>query len=443
METNFKVDVPSFALGYSAGRKKGGGGAELNIHYSLDTPPTNTSMLWVKTKEPSKVTIKPNADDFQYVDNLQYNTSFNILGGAKGCCASYNDHVYFIGGTSGYNTKPTDGVCDFYYYEYSGGGYWTNTNGKVKLPQYRACVCCAAYDENIYVFGGAYSNYNNSNAIYVVDVVANGSYSYSQKLPATLVNACCARVGDYTYIFGGKTTSLSANTGRTNKIIRFTPTGEAIGYIEETLHEATQNMCCAANGEKIYLFGGDNEAGNILDTIYCFDPATEKLELLETRLPIAITGAACAALGDYIYVYGGCTDFTTPSYNYDIYRFNVKSHKIDKSGASREVGPYASQMGVARGIILIGGGAGYYPSGYGVGGTVEIKGHTYAPREDFELHKNEMLVVSDQHNNVFTALKAGDTKIDTGVLAVFKGNSDNVDEMQEAALYKDGEWKPI
>jgi hypothetical protein len=50
------MDINSFALGYSAGKKKGGGGAELNIHYGME-PPEDTSKLWVKSEKPDKLVV--------------------------------------------------------------------------------------------------------------------------------------------------------------------------------------------------------------------------------------------------------------------------------------------------------------------------------------------------------------------------------------------------
>ena len=56
-ENAFKADWPSFALGFNTGKSKGGG-VELNIAYG-DTPPEDTSKLWVKTAEPNGVLISP------------------------------------------------------------------------------------------------------------------------------------------------------------------------------------------------------------------------------------------------------------------------------------------------------------------------------------------------------------------------------------------------
>ena len=60
METNFKVDVPSFALGYSAGKKKGGSGGsmELNIAYG-NTAPEDTTKMWCKTSQADGVDFLP------------------------------------------------------------------------------------------------------------------------------------------------------------------------------------------------------------------------------------------------------------------------------------------------------------------------------------------------------------------------------------------------
>ena len=435
------MDVNSFVIGYNKGKASAPAGVELNIHYSETEPPKDTSKLWVKTSEPKSVTIKPNAEGFQYVDDLEYSSNINIFT-AKACSATYDDHMYVMGGTSGATVQPSDKVNDTYYYTYAAGGYWTNTNGKVKLPVYLTSACCSAYGENIYVFGGRRDRYASTrlNYIYVVDVVANGSYSYSKNLPNTLYDACCARVGDKTYIFGGITGQTASTI--TDKIISFDPVEISVGYIEEKLPVGIRNMCCAASGTKIYLFGGDTANADILDTIYCFDTETEKLLLLETRVPVGISGAACVALGDYIYVYGGCTDFNAPSHSYDIYRFNVHSHKIEKTGTTLDVGMYAPCMQAVSGKIVIIGGAEYYPSDYGVNNCFRYA-HIYTPREDAGLDYEKLLIVADQQNNVFTAFKTNGVKIETGVSIVLKGNAEKVGEVTEAATYKDGEWKTI
>ena len=437
------MDVNSFVIGYNKGKASApaGAGVELNIAYG-DTPPEDTSKLWVKTSEPSKVTIQPNMDGFAFEDELKKQTTFSNI--AHACSAVSGNNMYIIGGASSTNAMTQKVVNKIYR---SSATYWYNDNGKITTPQPMMRACAVAYDTLIYTFGG-YSTWNNSvNAwILCIDTVASTCNSFSISLPYSLQFGCCARVGDKTYIFGGNTKKDAS--GRTGKILRFVPENSTIEQTAEEFPTGIQNMCCEAVGTKIYLFGGNTATDGTVDTIYCFDTETETLLLLETRLPVPLAGAACASIGDYIYIFGGCVDFNAPTHSYNIYRFNTQTHRIEKTSASMPKGVYAlcantvDYDGNGTERIFLAGGGEYTSSNFAVT-NVSNEISVYAPSEDFELPNGDMLIITDSESNVFTVASAADTKIEIGVSDVFKGDSENIGKLTEAALYKDGTWTTI
>lgn len=139
METNFKVDVPSFALGYSAGKKKvppsqekevtiktngkteilpdegkllskvtvnsAFEGIEASIHYG-DEPPEDSSKVWVKCPRPNKVTINANPNFVKNVEvtSIYSQTSSDLLPFLPyriyNCASAvFGKTIYLFGGT--------------------------------------------------------------------------------------------------------------------------------------------------------------------------------------------------------------------------------------------------------------------------------------------------------------------------------------------------------
>ena len=151
METNFKVDVPSFALGYSAGKKKGGsgGGAELNIAYG-DTAPEDTTKLWVKTDGADGVIIragkewengiKPETNSFTSLPDMPTKRAY------AGCTIA-DGYIYIVGGYVNSNTPSKD----VYRYSIENKTYEqlpVNLSNGLLRPG--VCV----YNGKLYIFGG-------------------------------------------------------------------------------------------------------------------------------------------------------------------------------------------------------------------------------------------------------------------------------------------------
>lgn len=444
METNFKVDVPSFALGYSAGKKKGGsgGGVELNIAYG-DTPPEDTSKLWVKTSEPNKVTIKPNPDDFQYTDELKVPQASNTAGSyAYGCCAAIGDSIYYVCGTS-VSAAAGNSFLERYY---KSGEVWYKQQLFTDWSKCPFNACCMVVGHIIYILGGHYySGYNLkiSKAIYAVDTEQKTHAAISTSmLPNTLARACCASVGDTfegkTYVFGGNTTATGS--GHTDAILRIDHETLEATQIEAKLPEKTQMLFCAAVGTKIYVFGGHGYDSGVLNTICCFDTETEKLEQLEETLPVPLACSACVASGENIYIFGGCTNDLAPSN--DIYRFNTRTRKISMCNSKMSFGQVGGCAAINEsGMLLFYGGEYKNTEPFIQNASNAVR--LFIEGEDFPLVKNALQVVTSETKNIFTVAKANGFEISMGVDAVFKGDSNGVSEKIDAALYQGGEWKTI
>ena len=192
----------------------GSGGAELNIAYG-DTPPDDTSKLWVKCSEPSKVHI-------------------------------------------GYEL-PKEEMATIAEGE-SGGGENIRTLS-AKLPTPLQGMASSAVGNKIYLFGGYSSGYSKSIHCFNTDTES------IETLSATLPVGCtpsASAVGTKIYMFGGNSASSYTNT-----IYRFNTDTESIETLSIVVPTTIGSMGIATVGNKIYLFGGRN--GSELDAIHCFE----------------------------------------------------------------------------------------------------------------------------------------------------------------------------
>lgn len=223
------------------------------------------------------------------------------------CCASYNDNIYIFGGAISNTGTKTNTIYKF------------NCTNKtietlsVTLPQVLYGACCATHGDNIYIFGGVGSGYLKT--IYKFNCTTETLSTLSTTLPQGFNSACCSLCGDIVYIFGGW------NNDPLNTIYKFNCTAETITKLSITLPQALYNACCSSYNDNIYIFGGNTGSG--LNTIYKFNCTNETITKLSTTLPKQLHSACCSRYGDIIYIFGG---YITPSNT--IYKFNCTTETI-------------------------------------------------------------------------------------------------------------------
>lgn len=428
METNFKVDVPSFALGYSAGRKKGGsgGGAELNIHYSLDTPPEDTSKLWAKCNEAKKALLA-------------------------------HDHNKVIG--SG----------DSFFW----GVYTTYTNSY----SYARAI------GNLVYFCGTTKTvrcYNLTTKTYTTFMTSDISFG---ELKGRTVEAC----GDKIYFFGG---SVANTLQSLDEVWVLNTTEKTFVKLDVTLPVACTSMNTAVIGKKIYLFGGQKKEPDsdyeALDTIMVFDTETNKVDLLDTKIPTPLFSmAACVVYKSDVYLVGGKYDSNVIAFSRKVYRFNPESETIN--AVNKDL-PYGLNMCggaiIGEWVLLIGGV--YCPPGanmssnrleitalnlrtmemakvsslsfsfngayvhvydnyaYVIGGSKSTSNNNiygWYPYH-YPVPKDEIALFLSS-SNTFPLINASGLLLDVGVTKAYRGDDNNEGEQVELALYKNGAWTTI
>ena len=423
METNFKVDVPSFALGYSAGKKKGGsgGGAELNIAYG-DTAPEDTTKLWVKTDGADGVIIRAGKEWENGIKPETMTEVSNANAADEGGVCILWPYMYYIGGFSSSNryrmgrynfetlkyessfvpSVPFEGgyqavgvvgtkiymIGQSYAVGYDQGSYVydTETNEFATIADnrlyysgaYRELACCGGVvnGTNIHVIGGKYGNkYSDQVPCHRVYNPATNSFTSLPDMPTKRAYAGCTIADGYIYIVGGY---VNSNTP-SKDVYRYSIENKTYEQLPVNLSNGLLRPgVCVYNG-KLYIFGGMN--GIVTDStgypqIYCYDLDTEETTIQECQVP-ANSCALAYLMGDEILV--------VP----------------DGGGRPRWYSPE-------------------------IGST--------------KLNKNFVEIISNNPDIALPIMVDNNTIIETTVGNVYKGNEQNRAEPVEAYVYRKNKW---
>ena len=154
-------------------------------------------------------------------------------------------------------------------------------------------------------------------------------------------------------------------------------TQQLLSTLSTKLPTAAYGIGTAAVGTKIYLFGGSRTSGS-LNTIQVFDTTNNTISTLPTTLPTAAYGIGTAAVGTKIYLFGGS----------------------GSSGRLNTINVFLAQI---------------------------------------PLVVNNILITEGQQENIFNLLSSP-TQVEISVKNVYRGNSSNVAELNDAYLYNGSIW---
>jgi hypothetical protein len=275
-----------------------GGGAELNIAYG-DTPPEDTSKLWVKANNVEEMRIIPPAL-LGANEAATVATDFTIatLGAVlpKGVTApaavAVGKKIYVFGGLYGSTASSSLNTINVFDTETK-----TITTLSTVLPTGTCSMGAAAVGKKIYLFGGKQNP--NLNTINVFDTETETITTLSAVLPTATYGIGTAAVGTEIYLFGGYHNAQFYNT-----INVFDTETKTITTLSTVLPKDTGKIGTAAVGAKIYLFGGTSYSQKI-NTINVFDTETETITTLSQVLPMKNSEMGTAAVGTEIYLFGG------------------------------------------------------------------------------------------------------------------------------------------
>ena len=407
MENNFKADWPSFALGFNTGKSKGGGGAELNIAYG-DTPPEDTSKLWVKTSEPSGVVVSADMTTDGGTGENEYRKLSEEMPVAQydGVTGQMGNEIYIIGGYANQGTAAGNlihcfdtekevvttlqetlpvAVCRAGGIQHNGdvyvvGGYGNKSgvqcfNLETKKASTISCVLAAGLDSGRYVCLGSKLVYIMTGTVVVFDAAKKESYAFAYTTTHTVIPTAAMVIGNTVYFLGA-----DYNTSST-VLYRVDVDAQAVEYVQE-VYPALLFAVSAVIGDKCYLFGQD-------EAIRCFDPNTLAITTLQETRYVGGNSMTKAIKGETVYLFGAYDSRTTP----------VKKHK-----------------------------------------TIE----TYTVATPKKRVDTDVLHISPHaEENIFSLINADTVKVEIGVDSVYKGNAEGIGEKVESALYKDGAWTNI
>lgn len=452
------MDINSFVIGFAKGKKSGtgffstkendaggltyafkategggggsGGGVELNIAYG-DTPPEDTTKLWVKTTQPSKVIVSSVAPASGTIgDSMSYATKIaDTYRHCQNCCARVGDYVYSFGG---YRFKSQiESVKSNYILK-------INASSVTKLNNVLSCLqaSCAAVGTKIYIIAA-----NNTNTIYCFDTVTETVTTLSVTLPVANRYLHCAAVGTSVYILGG--------TKAPTAIYCLDTETETITTLNATLKQEVHSGACTALGNKIYIFGGFS--GRALDTIQCFDTETYETSILPAKLTTARWGMGCAVAGDsgQIVVYGGISGFGSNGINYrtsyaiDIYDTSTGSIRTYASNANTpQWTACATHPSNANTIIVVGGCSSSSSATTSTPTSLLERAWTFTVGADFELEEGTLYIRTNvtTANKNWSAIVGEDMSVTVTPHTIHKGLAGNVGKQVSGALYYDGDW---
>ena len=384
-----------FALGRSMGGVVTGGGTSLNIAYG-DTPPDDTSKLWIKANEPARLTYGNDIEGVGRVELTGLYLSRQSNANTPGIARVKNKLYAFRSRNVSVFDLDTQRLTDLgdllpanvsypfcfvegseIYVLYSTSTpvmyvFNTETNEVSTHPQppdfIKGLNAVAKVENKLYSLGGSQTKY-----IYTYDLTTRETTRLSVTMPETLPYMACESYGTKIYLFGGKDSTADG----VDHIYVFDTETNTINKLTTALPNSCYNIGLWRIGSKIYLFGG--ERGSMLNTVLMFDITTEKIVTLEATLPQADAKIGCYADGTKIYLFGG-----------DDYResFNVftLTHQLNN-------------------------------------GDIEIE--------------------TDLLKNRFNIINTDNAQVEIGVRSVYVGNESNEAECVDAFLYINGEWVQI
>lgn len=100
---------------------------------------------------------------------------------------------------------------------------------------------------------------------------------------------------------------------------------------EEILPFQRDNTCAITWNNKVYIFGGVDENGDCVDSVYEYDPSIPSYTGTAFTLPVALKGMCGCACENYIYLFGGKDD--NDDNNFNIYSFDLTNGVVNTTKA--------------------------------------------------------------------------------------------------------------
>ena len=199
---------------------------------------------------------------------------------------------------------------------------------------------------------------------------------------------------------------------------------QLLSTLSTTLSTKTEAIGVAAVGTKIYLFGGNASSGR-LNTIQVFDTTNNTISTLTTTLSEGTMSIGTAGFETKIYLFGGLGNSRLNT----IQVFDTTNDTITTSSITLPTG--ANGIGTAAvgaKIYLFGG-----TYGFSYLNTINVF------LAQIPLIVNNILIIEGQQENTFNLLSSP-TQVEISVKNVYRGDSSNVAQLNNAYLYNGSVW---
>lgn len=392
---------------------------ELNIAYG-ETPPEDTTKLWVKTGGVKTVKIAGDTltgdslrpASVESVGSVGYTTSYPIT-------AMVDGKVYLFGGgdaTSGkLNTiRVYDPATKF------------TTLLSETLPMNLNGTGCGAVGKNIFIFGGN-SGGTPQKTLYMFDTeeqkITDLSDLYTGHIGSTgLCKISCVTIGDIIYLFGGV---QSSGVG-TSAIYRFNGAEKRfMGSGVNVPYSCNQGYICShvkdADGKDvIYVFaGGSYGSKYYIWKYYC---NSQTVEQITEQSPETFFWVPACTIDGKVYIFCG---------GKKIYCFDPSTEKLTLMETTTNISStYTSAVPFERGALIFG----------GSNSTVQ---NFRVAIDSMPLDNGHLKIVPAIGVNPCKLIDSGIVKLSIGVKEIYKGDENNEGQPVDACVYQYGEWRSI
>ncbi len=227
----------------------------------------------------------------------------------------------------------------------------------IRLPEPRRQAGVVTLNGRVGLFGGDAGGRRLSSIVWV-DLVAYGvtTAGVTLEAPASGVTAEWVPSSKAIYLFGGQTAD-----GLSDAAQRYEPATDTIQVLPIRMPVKRHSMTGAVAHDKVFLFGGLDEAGAASDQIHVFDPTSGTTATLAATLPAPRARMARAPGLDGTLLLIGGDDGNTAIPSADIAEFDASRRAVRRSALRLDVPRSAAAVVPWKGGWLIAGG--FTPSG--------------------------------------------------------------------------------
>lgn len=406
-----------------------------NIVYSYNEP-SDTSALWVMSKEPKKLTV---TDDFVGSGELEYSIYNNLSSSKDSAACTVGTRIYLFGGVNGITATNSIRYFD------------AATNKLVQcnavLPKEQRACSSVLVGDKIWIFSGTAGQYSRDpvaylsddsnypppvwavySEIYIYDYIQDVIETIDIKLSYSGVNAVL--FDSVIYVFGGfqpdKSMGCFNGTCFYDSFVLKSKNVYAINPENQTMtvlpFEFPCDICYAnviQYGNYVYFFD--------TSSIYRLNMETFKFETLDCQMSDSLYGRSSIRFGSSVYFFGGRND---SGYSTSIDIFDLKRETFSSFGTLDNGISLAPVAMVENTLYLFG-----------------VLSNTSVERIQFKvpLEKNTLLIDNSGKENSFTVInRLGEEEV-VQIAGVYIGNSNGYAESVIAYLYDENikQWKQI